>query len=267
MNIMKKIIVGLSAITLSLVLIISSCTTPPIEAAQEAYDYNAIVPKVLGLNGPGNTIGHGLSEFPVEYSASYFRGGSTLEWSASGGTTILEVIDDGSFKGRKAKIVFPQVSEATTVTITVTETTMGGVKSEPFALEVDLSPYCPLDLDEFTGGYTVWDGDDSGSCTISRDPADPLFGLIISGPLSYWTGDGNGGSLKIKLDGCTNGVTFASQATGAIHATYGDITMTQNNEDGPNSFDPDDKSITITATHTVAAGSFGGWPVVFVKND
>jgi hypothetical protein len=267
MNIMKKIIVGLSAIALSLVLIISSCTTPPIEAAQEAYDYNAIIPKVLGISGPTSTIGHGLSEFPVEYSASYFRGGSSLEWSASGGATILEVIDDGSFKGRKAKIVFPQVSEATTVTVTVVETTLGGVNSEPLTFEVDLSPYCPLDLDEFVGEYTVDDGADSGVCTISRDPADPLFGLIISGPLSYWTGDGNGGSLKIKLDGCTNSVTYASQATGAIHATYGDITMTQNNEEGPNSFDPADKTITLTATHTVAAGSFGAWSTVFVKNN
>ena len=30
----------------------NSCTTPPIEAAQEAYDYNAITPKVLnGVQG------------------------------------------------------------------------------------------------------------------------------------------------------------------------------------------------------------------------
>lgn len=263
---MKQIILRLSSISFVLLLFVSSCTTPPMEAAQEAYDYNAIVPKVLGLNGPDAAIGHGMSDFPVEYSASYFRGGSTLEWSASGGATILEVIDDGSFKGRKAKIVFPQVSEASTATITVVETTMGGVKSEPLLFDVDLAPYCPLDLDEFVGEYTVDDGADSGVCSISRDPADPLFGLIISGPLSYWTGPDNGGTLKIKMDGCTNSVSFASQATGAIHATYGNITMTQNNEEGTNSFNPEDKSIVITATHSVAAGSFGAWSTVFTKN-
>lgn len=263
---MRKIIVGLAITILSSFLLVTSCVTPPIEAAQEVYDYNAIVPKVLGLNGPSDAIGHGLSDFPVEYSASYFRGGSTLEWEASGGATILEVIDVGSFKGRKAKVVFPQISEAATVIITVTETTMGGVRSEPYSFEVNLSPYCPLDLDEFVGEYTVSDGVDSGVCTISRDPGDPLFGLIVNGPLSYWTGEGNGGMLKIKLDGCTNAVSYSKQATGAIEETYGEITMAQNNEEGANGFNPEDKSITITATHSVSAGSFGAWTTVFTKN-
>lgn len=263
---MKKIIIGLAATIVTSFLLVTSCVTPPIEVAQEAYDYNAIVPKVLGLNGPANAIGHGITDFPVEYSASYSRGGSSLEWEVSGGATILEVIDEGSFKGKKAKIVFPQVDEASTVTITVTETTMGGIKSAPYTFNVVLAPYCPLDLDEFVGEYTVDDGEDSEICTISRDPGDPLFGLIINGPLSYWTGANNGGTLKIKLAGCTSTVSFSAQATGAIHATYGNITMTQDNEAGPNIFDPEDKSITITAKHTVAAGNFGSWTTVFTKN-
>lgn len=250
----------------AVVAVLNSCTTPPIEAAQEAYDYNAIVPKVLGLNGPEATIGHGISDFPVEYSAAYFRGGSSLEWEVSGGGTVVEVIDEGSFEARSAKILFPQVSEPTTVTITVVETTMGGVQSEPYTLDVDLSPYCPLDLDGFTGSYTVDDGFDTGTCTITRDPDDQLFGLIITGPLSYWTGEDNGGVLKIKLDGCNNSVSFQSQATGAIHPDYGNITMTQNTEEGPNTFDAADNSITITATHIVAAGSFGAWTTIFTKN-
>ncbi len=122
------------------------------------YDYNSITPKVLGLNGPEAVAAHGLAEFPYTFSASYHRGGSTLEWSATTASGVGEVAitteDVATFKGKIAKVVFPQRSTADVATITVTETTMGGVTSAPYTYEVTLDPFCPYPMADFVGNYT-----------------------------------------------------------------------------------------------------------------
>lgn len=126
---------------------------------------------------------------------------------------------------------------------------------------VFIGKYCNLDLDAFVGEYTVTDGFDSGICTISRDPVDALFGLIITDPLSYWVGPS--GALSIKLNACDNSVSFSKQATGAMHPSYGEVTLEQ---DGATTFDIATHTINISAAHTVSAGSFGTWGTVYSKN-
>lgn len=128
---------------------------------------------------------------------------------------------------------------------------------------IDIGKYCTLDLDAFVGEYTVTDGADYGVATISRDPEDALFGLIITDPLSYWGfAAGAGGVLKIKLNACDGSVSCSKQATGAIHPTNGELSL---EKDGIGTFDATAHTISFEVKHTVAAGSFGTWLTVFTK--
>lgn len=122
------------------------------------YDFNSIKPKILGVKGPAEVSAHGLTEFPYTYSMNYYRGGSTIDWNvttASGqGSPIITLVDELAFKGYSAKIVFPQRSAADVATITVVETTSGGVKSEPYSFDVALNPFCPYTMSDFAGNYS-----------------------------------------------------------------------------------------------------------------
>lgn len=134
-----------------------SCTTPPIEAAQDAYNYDAIIPKVLGdISGPTTAI----QTFTSNYTIGYYRGGSTWSWSATG-ATVQSVSEDT----RVATILFENDG---TATVTVTETTMGGVTSEPKSLEVDVMTYCPLanGIADLVGS---WDGTDGQGADYTYD--------------------------------------------------------------------------------------------------
>lgn len=125
----------------------NSCTTPPIEAAQEAYDYNAIKPAVI--NGiKGTTVAFQTTS--VDYTINYYRGGSTWDWSASG-ATVKSVSDDT----RTVTIEYPT---AGTATIMVTETTAGGVTSEQSTLDVTVNAFCPWTADDYVG---TWVGTES----------------------------------------------------------------------------------------------------------
>lgn len=143
---MKKSIF-FTIILLAVVSIFNSCTTPPIEAAQEAYDYNAIQPKVLnGIQGTEVAF----QTTSAEYTINYYRGGSTWDWSASG-ATIKSVSDDT----RTVTLEFPNDG---TVTLTVTETTAGGVTSEPASKTITVNAFCPWTADDFVG---TWSGTES----------------------------------------------------------------------------------------------------------
>lgn len=131
---------------------INSCTTPPIEAAQEAYDYNAIIPKVLGsIQGPATAI----QTFTGNYTIGYYRGGSTWNWSATDAT-----VKSVSADTRVATIEFAQFPASGKAKVTVTETTMGGKTSEPVSIEVTVKKYCPLPggIAGLVGSWTGTDG-------------------------------------------------------------------------------------------------------------
>lgn len=118
---------------------------------KEGYDYDAIIPKVLdGVQGPTEAV----QTFTATYSTSYFRGGSTWTWTASD-AKIKSVSDDT----HSAVVEFDQYPADGYATITVTETTHGGLTSDPATLEVLVKKYCPLTngVNDLVG---TWTGDD-----------------------------------------------------------------------------------------------------------
>ncbi len=145
---MKKTIIKLSFIVVSLMLMISSCTKTPIEEAQDAYDYNAIIPKVLGMSGASVAI----QTFTSDFTITYYRGGSTWNWSAEG-ATVSSVSDD-------SRIATIEFTNDGTATVTVTETTAGGKTSEPVSMDVTVMKYCPLTngVADMVGAWAGTDG-------------------------------------------------------------------------------------------------------------
>lgn len=135
---------------LAVVSMFNSCTTPPIEAAQDAYDYNAIIPKIFGISGPSQTAASGLA--PVRYSTTTRRGGSTLEWTVTGHSATITPVEGDPFS---ADILFAQSDvDVDGVVVTCVETTMGGVSSEPFSVTVDLKKFKPMTFDQFLGEWS-----------------------------------------------------------------------------------------------------------------
>jgi len=179
---MKKIILS-TIILLAVVSMFNSCTTPPIEAAQDAYDYNAIVPEVLGdISGPTTAI----QTFTSDYTIGYHRGGSTWNWSAEG-ATVQSVSEDT----RTATILF---SNDGTATVTVTETTMGGVTSDPKSLEVSVMTYCslPNGVADLVGSWSGTDGQgadytfDSQITTVVDGDKLAVSGMSVGFINNFW---------------------------------------------------------------------------------
>lgn len=140
----------------------NSCTTPPMEAAQDAYNYDAIIPKVLnGIQGTAVAF----QTTSATYTIDYYRGGSKWNWSAEG-ATVKSVSEDT----RTVTIEYPTAGNAK---IIVTETTLGGVTSEASELAVTVNAFCPWTADDYVGTWvgteSVNDGDDEAiTVTISK---------------------------------------------------------------------------------------------------
>ncbi len=142
----------LAIVIVMVAVMYNSCTTPPIEAAQDAYDYNAIIPKVLdGVQGPEIAI----QTFTADFTIGYHRGGSTWEWSAQD-ATVKSVSEDT----RVATVEFNTFPADSFATVTVAETTMGGITSDPVSMEVRVKKYCPLENgnSDLVGSWTGTDG-------------------------------------------------------------------------------------------------------------
>lgn len=209
MNIMKKIILGLSGITLGIMFIVSSCTTPAIEAAQEAYDYNSIVPKVLGVNSPSSVV----QTQTVDVNVNYHRGGSIWSWSAEG-ATVQSVSEDT----KTATILFDQAPASGKAVISVTETTMGGITSDPLSVEVSIEPFCVLDINKFTGAF---DCDEEGygvyPVNFTLDP--DVQNRIINDNFWDWPADGE--VIYYDLSGDIDQIVTVPKQT----FTFGDGTV------------------------------------------
>lgn len=145
----------------ALALIIGACEKTDIQKANDEYDFSKVIPEVQGVNGPSNAT----QTFSETYTVNYFRGGSTWDWSATN-ATITSTSDDT----REVEVLFTDAGEAV---ITVTETTMGGVTSEPYELTVDVAEFCPMSRDDFLG---TWVGAETGDSEV-----DPLTVTFIAG--------------------------------------------------------------------------------------
>lgn len=188
------------------VSMLNSCTTPPIEAAQEAYDYNAIVPKVLdGISGTTEAF----QTTSADYSVGYYRGGSTWNWSAEG-ATVVSVSEDT----RSATISYPDAGAAKVI---VTETTMGGVTSEPATLDVTVNAFCPWTADDFVG---TWVGTESIG---GGDAEDITFVIskVDEGTISIDAADGTPGLLQSVYTGWGETFQAGFGLEGDIHVDLG----------------------------------------------
>ncbi len=133
---------------LALGLIVSACEKTDIQKANEAYDFNSIVPVVQGVVGPTSVS----QTFSETYSVNYFRGGSTWSWEVTG-ATITATSDDT----RSVTVSFPDDG---TAVLAVTETTEGGKTSETFTYDdITVNPFCPMSRDDFLG---TWSGQETG---------------------------------------------------------------------------------------------------------
>jgi hypothetical protein len=243
---MKKTIF-FAFIIMAVVQVFNSCTTPPIEAAQEAYDYNAIQPKVLnGITG-ADVVNQ---TFTINYTIGYYRGGSTWNWSVEG-ATLVSVSEDT----RIATVEFPN---AGTAKVIVTETTMGGVTSEPATKEVTVQRFCPYDMAALEGDYTGTEPDTHGPTVTTKQTSTlnelRVYNLAWFVPNAWgenWvTGDG---SCIMKFS-CGEEVVIEPQWIG--DSDYPDVYGIK----GSGTFDPSTK--TITLTYDVAYGwngSDGSW--------
>lgn len=227
MNFMKKIISGLSGIILSSLLFVSSCTTPAIEAAQEAYDYNAIVPKVLSVNAPASVVQTQVADVKV----NYHRGGSKWNWSAEG-AAVQTVSEDT----KTATVLFDQAPASGKAVITVTETTMGGITSEPFAVEVVIEPFCVLNVNLFTGAFVCnEEGYGEYPVTFSADPE--VQNRIIND--NFWDWPAEGEVVYYDLSGDINQVVTVPKQS----FTFGDGTV--GSVEGSGSYDSCTKTMIV----------------------
>ncbi|HPR31684.1 MAG TPA: hypothetical protein PLK12_06305 [Prolixibacteraceae bacterium] len=136
----------LSIIPFFALLLLVSCDK------KDDYNYNDIVPIIQGdIVGPEEVV----QTFSYDFSMGYRRGGSTWNWTAEGAQ--VEALDEST---AIATIKFADYPASGKVTITVTETTMGGKTSEAVSKEVTVKMYCPLANGNSDFGGT-WVGEDA----------------------------------------------------------------------------------------------------------
>lgn len=147
-NMKNRISKYISFFMVTALISLASCEKSDIEKANDAYDFSKIVPKVQGITGSAT----GTQTFSGTYSVNYFRGGSTWAWSITGGT-ITATSED-------TRTVTVQYTNAGAVVLTVTETTLGGITSDPFDFNITVAQFCPLTRAQFLG---TWSGVETGS--------------------------------------------------------------------------------------------------------
>lgn len=133
---MKNKALSLLGIFVAFLFLFSACEKSAIEEAQENYDYGKIIPDIVGgINGPASVVKTNTKK----YSLGYFRGGSTWAWSATGAE--LQAIEGSN--GNEVNVFFNQSNDelGDSVTVTVVETTQGGVVSDPATIRIFVSSF------------------------------------------------------------------------------------------------------------------------------
>jgi hypothetical protein len=172
------------------VLFTQGCTN------KDSYDYNAIIPKVLnGVQGPVEVV----QTFTATYTTSYVRGGSKWNWTVND-ATIQSISEDT----RTVVVEFKNLPADGKATVSVSETTHGGITSEIVSKEILVKPYCAL-----TNGNNdlvgSWSGDDFGyESTITTEIVNNKLAVsgMNSGFISDWWGETivAGGTFNITIN-------------------------------------------------------------------
>ncbi len=214
---------------------------------EDDYDFNAIIPVILGLSGPTEVPAHGLTEYPTMYRVPH-RGGSSYNWQVGGHGGMVVLHDTYP---NMAYITFNQSSDHAQATITVIETTMGGISSEPYSVEITLLPSCPRDMDLWSGEWFLnnhVDGNNHVAATpvlLSTDSLNMLriekfFDWVV---VDFWEenwipGIGGAGDFILEVD--CDFPEFSG------HFLLGEtVEWTTYWMDYHGSFSPDNKTITI----------------------
>ncbi len=213
---------------------------------EDEYDFDAIDPEILAMDGPDVLIAHGSEDFPTQYKVPY-RGGSTWDWSGSSPSGEPTIIQDEEL-GNIAYITFPTSSEQAEGSITVVETTYGGMSSDPFTKPVTLTPFCPEDMNPWAGTWYSDNPLDAAELEAEVDET-ALNTLIIDGFIlalveDFWEetiieGVGGEGKTTIEFD-CDNTINVDEQLL-LETAEWGEYWIR-----GEGEFDPDNETMTIT---------------------
>ena len=150
---MKYKITARIAFLMAAIVLFSTCEKTAMEKAQDAYDASMVIPKVLGTTGAALV----LQTFTYDYSPSYYRAGSTWNWSAVDATVKTVSADT-----RIASVLFDKLPASGKAQVKVTETTKGGVTSPEKIIEVTVKKFCPLATSGFVGTWTGTDGGGGG---------------------------------------------------------------------------------------------------------
>ncbi|MBN2666233.1 MAG: hypothetical protein JXR67_06965 [Bacteroidales bacterium] len=209
----SKILIRLTSLLVA-VSLFAACEPTAMEKAQDAYDASMVVPAVLSTTGPSLV----LQTFTYDFSVSYFRAGSTWNWTATD-ATVQSVSPDT----RTATILFNTLPPSGKAYVNVTETTVGGKTSDPKAIEVTVEPFCPLERADMIGTWDVVETGDSPRTTTVE---------VVAG-----TGDDQ---IIVKADAtgipALLGQVFIDWGEnfqpGENFAPNGDITLTLNLTDG-----------------------------------
>jgi len=108
------------SVFIAFLLVVFSCEKTPIEKANEDYDWDKVIPMILGKSGNTSV----MRTYTYEYRVSP-RGGSTFTWNIIGDATLVPD-DEVTYK---TEVFFPTFNDDEKVVITVFETTHGGVVS------------------------------------------------------------------------------------------------------------------------------------------
>ncbi len=213
-NVLKT--TGLLLLTL---FIFSSCEK------EDTYDYNSIYPVISTINGLTSGL---VQTQTVEYSV-FPRGGSTFEWTVTNAT--IKSVNEVTNK------VEVYLQNAGKVTVSVVETTLGGIKSEPKSIVFNVGEFCPFVIDNFLGAFNC---DEEGygvyGVNFTKNEAFPnriyndnFWDYAAAGQLIYYEfdgtlnqnvnvplqpfifGDGSEGSVvgSGKYDGCAHTLTVS----------------------------------------------------------
>jgi hypothetical protein len=147
---MKNNIILRFAYILVALSLFTTCETD-MEKAQDDYSAGKVTPVIIGTSGSDLV----LQTFTYPYSVTYFRAGSTWNWTATNAT-----VDSVSADKRTAYVLFDQLPADDTALVSVKETSIGGITSAPKVLKVKVNQFCPLTnwLNDLVGTWSGYDG-------------------------------------------------------------------------------------------------------------
>jgi hypothetical protein len=136
------------------ILLFTTCGKTYMEKAQDKYSPASVVPKILSTSGPISV----LRSFAFDYKVTYSRAGSKWSWTATDAT-----VQSVSTDTKTATVLFSTLPASGKATISVTETTAGGVVSAPKVITVNVAQFCPLAISGFVGSWGGTDGFGTGT--------------------------------------------------------------------------------------------------------